>query len=316
MINKRYNSYLNFFEIQKKNSKEIFKISNLLKNKEKFLDLKPKYNTIFIFGLPRSGTTFLYDRICNQFEVGYVDNIFARFWKSPLFGAKISNNLLELQNNKDHNNFYGRTFKLKSPHEFSYFWMYWLKIKKHYTKFNSKNNVDWKKLTTIIKNIQHEFKKPIVFKTGFAANFSSYFEKYFPYPFFIYIKRSPKQVAVSILKARIANNQSRKKWWSMSPSNYAKFKKKNYLDQIANQVNQLNEDYQKAYDKIDNDKKILIDFSEYVKDPIKIERKIFNKLKKKYPKTKFNKKKIAFRNPNIKLSKSEIKKLISKINIT
>ena len=53
-----------------------------------------------------------------------------------------------------------------------------------------------------------------------------------------------------------------------------------------------------------------------MKDPIKIEKKIFNKIKKKYPKTKFDKKKIVFRNPDIKLSKSEIKKLISKINIT
>src|SRR5438105_462788 len=49
---------------------------------------------IYLVGLPRSGTTLLSQLVSRQLEVGYINNLVARFWLRPSVGVRLSNALL------------------------------------------------------------------------------------------------------------------------------------------------------------------------------------------------------------------------------
>ena len=44
----------------------------------------PSVPLLFIVGVPRSGTTLLYQLMCTHLDVGYVSNAMARWWMAPI----------------------------------------------------------------------------------------------------------------------------------------------------------------------------------------------------------------------------------------
>lgn len=78
--------------------------------------------TVFICGAPRSGTTLLYQLLAYVGEVGYVNNLVARFYANPPLGAWLSE---QAQVPKVFHpvSSYGRTSGVSSPHEFGRFWL-------------------------------------------------------------------------------------------------------------------------------------------------------------------------------------------------
>ncbi len=86
----------------------------------------PGYPNIFIFGAPRSGTTLLSQVLALCLDIGYIDNLIARFWKAPLQGIRLSKILLQDLRRTDFSSVHGVTIDLTEPHEFGYFWTRWL----------------------------------------------------------------------------------------------------------------------------------------------------------------------------------------------
>lgn len=77
---------------------------------------------IWVIGLPRSGSTLLMQLICAGLNVGYINNLTARFWRAPQTGMRLSNILLNDTRPKLFSSHYGSSPELSGPHEFSYFW--------------------------------------------------------------------------------------------------------------------------------------------------------------------------------------------------
>ncbi len=77
---------------------------------------------MFICGAPRSGTTLLYQLLAYVGEVGYVNNLIARFYANPPLGAWLSEQA-QIDRVFLPKSVYGRTFGASSPHEFGRFWL-------------------------------------------------------------------------------------------------------------------------------------------------------------------------------------------------
>mgnify|MGYP006412211417 FL=1 len=129
------------------------------------IDVDDGHPLIIPFGLPRSATTLLTQVIISYFDVGYVDNIIARFWESPIYGIALSNALLKEKHNSFSSN-YGKTLEISSPHEFSYFWHKWMSIDSLYDLDieRIKRDTNWIGLSNILTQMSIEFDKPMVMK--------------------------------------------------------------------------------------------------------------------------------------------------------
>lgn len=77
---------------------------------------------VFICGAPRSGTTLLYQLLAYVGDVGYVNNLMARFYANPPLGAWLSEQA-QIDRVFLPKSVYGRTFGASSPHEFGRFWL-------------------------------------------------------------------------------------------------------------------------------------------------------------------------------------------------
>ena len=233
----------------------------------------PELPNIFIFGLPRSGTTLTYQLIANSLELGYVNNLMARFWLAPISGIRLSRSVLGDMRDDSFMSDYGKSTEITGPHEFAYFWHHWLKINDtdDMLDFSGyKASVDWKSLRNIILNMQQAFSgKGMVFKTNYVVNFLEQFAETFENAIFIYIKRDPLDVACSILKARKKYFGDYNQWWATHPENFEQLKALPYHEQVVEQVLSLERLYDHKAKQINSEKSIMITYDELCKNPKK-----------------------------------------------
>ena len=225
--------------MQKKNSKKLISFSKAAKGipllffpiisifERFFLEKKIKNKLIqpvFIIGAPRTGSTILYQALTNYTNVVYIDNLVCRWHRNLLFGFWLAD---KKKGDRAHNNFeadHGNTkrFGFSAPSECGAFWYRWLPKDSHF--------VDYDKITRkMIIQIQSEiisvisyFEKPLVFKNLNAGQRLRLISLAFPQAKFIYIKRDPRFVIRSILKARRTNDIRPNQWWSIMPPDYKK----------------------------------------------------------------------------------------------
>jgi len=232
---------------------------------------------LFVFGLPRSGTTLITQLIAHTFDIGYINNLIARFWLAPVHGIKLSKNIIGDQKQITFRSDYARTFHISDIHEFGYFWRYWLKketLQDITCVREMEKNIDWAGLKKVLANIQHEFNKPMVFKNIFGSYHIQKLNEVIERVLFIYIKRDLCDVAVSILDARKKYYPDLNTWWSSIPIEYEQLKNLNYLEQIAGQVYFLTVLYERQIESLKDENYVLIDYEELCKNPRSIIMKI------------------------------------------
>lgn len=226
---------------------------------------------IFIFGLPRSGTTLTYQLVTNSLNVGFINNLMARFWLAPVSGIMLSRSIFGDTKDDTFVSDYGKSVQIYGPHEFAYFWHDCLKITsiEDMLDFSGyKESVDWENLHTVLLNMQQAFSgKPMVFKTNYVANFLEQFAETFKKSLFIYIKRDSLDVACSILEARKKYFGRTEEWWATYPENYDELKELPPYEQIVEQVLSLEKTYHDKIKQIDPERAIEISYEALCADP-------------------------------------------------
>ncbi len=204
-----------------------------------YKDYPIEHPFIFVFGLPRSGTTLITQLIAHSLDVGYINNLMARFWLAPLHGIRLSRHILKNQKQITFQSDYARTPGLGDVHEFGYFWRYWLKKEtlEDVTHAGEREaEIDWQGLRRVLATMQHEFDKSLVFKNIFGSYHLKKMREVLHKVIYVYIERDPLDVAVSILEARKKYYEDWNTWWSYTPVEYDLLKGRNYWEQIAGQV--------------------------------------------------------------------------------
>lgn len=243
------------------------------------------YPTLFVFGLPRSGTTLTYQLICQCLEVGYVNNLIARFWLSPLYGIALSQMVIGAPTRTDFNSAFGVTEGPHGPHEFGYFWNHWLRISEIDDMLDfgcRKADVDWAKLGRTVRSMQGMFGSGMVFKTVYAGSYIRAFSETFAMPLFIYIERDPVDVALSILKARVAYYGHAQAWWSTFPPNYPALAGLPFDRQIAGQVHSLRSAYEETMQLVSPERIVRLSYLRLCEDPAGVVSEIRGRIKEAY----------------------------------
>lgn len=259
---------------KKDESQESFltQLNHLLNSHEtpEYQELEISAPIFFIFGLPRSGTTILSQLLTYCLDVGYINNVIARFWSAPLTGIKLSKILLKNEKDFSFQSNLGQTHQLSEPHEFGYFWQQWLKKEQQadFLKFNEdEESIDWQGLKTCLANLQYEFAKPLLFRNNLGANHMPRFNREIPKLMWIYIHRDSYDVAHSIYQARKKYYQDKTTWWGTYPPSYLEVKDKPIFEQIAAQVIDLKIFYQQQLAQIPAQQQWTLSYEELCRSP-------------------------------------------------
>lgn len=228
------------------------------------------YPTLFIFGLPRSGTTLTYQLLTQSLDLGYVNNLIARFWLAPQHGIALSEAVLGSPPEATFRSDFGKSEGPYGPHEFAYFWHHWLKVVdvEDMLAFDqSRDDIDWAALGDTVRCMQDMFGRGIVFKTLHAANHMRAFATTFAMPLFIYVERDPVDVALSLLGTRIAYYGRPDVWWSIYPPDYRELAALPFPQQIAGQVRSLRTTYEREMRRVPPELVLRVHYAELCSSP-------------------------------------------------
>jgi Sulfotransferase family len=217
----------------------LLEINQALEPHEPEVDDIPPRPHLFVFGLPRSGTTLAHQILAWSLDVGYVTNVMARFWLAPYAGAVLSRATLGDLRDGSFASDYGKSFGPAGSHEFAYFWQRWLGIRDVADLLDfsgDSERADWSGAAAAVRRIGAAFGKPLLFKTNYAAQFLPGFARTFPMPLFVHVRRDPVQVALSILAARRSYYGTTDTWWATYPPDYERLSGLVPAEQIAGQV--------------------------------------------------------------------------------
>lgn len=154
-----------------------------------------------ITGLPRSGTTLLYQLMARSGAVGYPSNVMALFHQVPWVGARLQVQLAATDPTLSTRSVGGRTPEPLDPHEFGYFWR---RVCGH-----SANSLHQDRGRPSTGEIQREldlvasvFGKPVVYKNFLALAHTSWMLAELEGMHLVVVHRPLLDVAASLIQLR------------------------------------------------------------------------------------------------------------------
>lgn len=257
----------------------------LAKEIDEYEDFEIEYPFIFVLGLPRSGTTLLTQLLCDSLDIGWIDNIIARFWLAPLHGIELSKILLSKSKQSEFQSDFGKSSNLSDPHEFAYFWWYWFKMEKEedfYPQNKKEEAIDWSSFKKTMSNIQHKFKRPVIMKNMLGANYFEKITSILEKVIWIYIERDPKDIALSLLKGRMRYYGDPNTWLSVYPPEYEMLKNLPWQEQIAGQTFYLTKFYHNQLNTAKKEGVIKVTYKELCESPASIIEKVTQRVLQLY----------------------------------
>jgi hypothetical protein len=180
--------------------------------------LDEEYPTLHVVGVPRSGTTLLYQVVAAGLEVGYVSNLVAAFWRAPVLGLRLARKLGLDRFDSSFASSFGRTGGVAEPHEFGYFWNHHLR----YPGLSElpeghEETIDWARLRTVLVAMAHWNRAPIAFKPMLLVWHLERMAREMPRTCYVWIRRDLRLTALSLLEMRKALFGSFEAWASLRP---------------------------------------------------------------------------------------------------
>ncbi|MCK4524842.1 MAG: sulfotransferase [Candidatus Andersenbacteria bacterium] len=218
----------------------------------------------FILGLPRTGTTLIYQYVAHRLNIAYFTNGVGKHSKFPSLVTLLQKKMHSPYASNFESN-YGRVRGSMAPREAGGFWCRFFNID-NYEKYEEISN---RKINTIKKTI---FKIQNIFNDAPFVNKNvkhilrlSALAKIFPNSYFIIVWRDPIDIGLSLLKWR--KNNGINKWFSVKPKNYENLKDIHYLDQIADQVYELDKKLRTDIAKLNKKRIFNIQYKEFCENP-------------------------------------------------
>lgn len=252
-----------------KKIRELFSLNTYAEIMEKLLlpDVKTlKAPQIFIFGLPRSGTTLIYQYIVHRLQVAYFTNGVGYFPVAPCLVTRVQH-FFYGRYESDFKSRFGKNLGPVAPREAGGFWNRFLGVD-NYVKYDSLPEEDRQTLIRTVGCVQHVFGGlPFVNKNVKHLLRVDALSKLFPDYFFLIVERSFTDVGISLLRARHEILSDPNEWWSVKPPDYGQLKNLPIVQQIAHQVLSLKKKMEQDLSLCVPHRVLRIHYDEFCADP-------------------------------------------------
>lgn len=233
-----------------------------------YLDLEEEHSTLHVIGVPRSGTTLLYQVVAAGLEIGYVDNLTAAFWRAPVLGRRLARKLGVRGPESTFDSAFGRTRGVGEPHEFGYFWNHHLRYPGLYAlPEGHEETVDWGMLRTVLVNMAHWERGSIAFKPMLLTWHLERMAREMPRTCFVWIRRDPHETALSLLSMRQALHGTYETWASLRPHGPDWLADEPPWRQVAAQAVELERTIATAFERIGEESVLTIGYEELCSAP-------------------------------------------------
>jgi hypothetical protein len=231
---------------------------------------KSKTIPVFIIGVPRSGTTLLYQLMIQSFRFSYIPNISRIIDRAPVLAARLTKFFL-----REHKEYFKSSFGeikgLMAPSEAGRVWNRWYPIAKkegyNYSDENELSSFEKKQVSMMVKGFEKTFRSPFINKNvKHSVRIRSLID-IFPNALFLWMRRNDLETAVSILDSRRKNNGDISEWWSVMPREIKKLKNLHYLDQIAGQICFIKKNIAQDRESIGRNKILSINYKDLCQRP-------------------------------------------------
>jgi hypothetical protein len=245
-----------------------YAVNRILGLKEHRLTKKyrvPGAPIIFIVGVPRSGTTLLYQMMASHLDIIYITNAIARYWLAPLwaFQRQDEQTRFELRSHL------GRGEGANAPHEFGWFWQYHAPMEGSHHRIGSELDAfDWKSIRAELEAIAGWSGRPLVIKSLLAVNYHiARFAQELGGSTFIHIERDPRFTAQSLLEARRKRYGDDKIWWSIRPRDVDAWLDRDPIEQVAHQIGDVSRHIEEGLATLPPERWISLRYEKLVADP-------------------------------------------------
>lgn len=228
------------------------------------------YPTILVVSAPRTGSTLLTQVLASRLNVGYISNLMARFYNTPMVGARLQNLILanKVHELRSYKSKHGVTPDIYEPHEFGYFWSRHLSFGKPFHQpesISDLNKIDFKNLDLELQGITSSFQKPTVMKCPLGVFFVKQLLEY-TNSYVIYLTREFDDLQRSILRVRKDRLGSETEWWSIRPSGFEEVLTQSPKEQVAWQINQIESAVEEGI--IGHESRVIkCDYNSFVDEP-------------------------------------------------
>lgn len=193
---------------------------------------------LFILGLPRSGTTLVYQYIVHRLHVAYFTNGVGRYPHSPCAITWLQH-LFYGEYRSDFRSHYGKVAHALGPREAGALWARFFDLEA-YCSQEQVSPQERELLRATIACVQGIYGgAPFVNKNVKHLLRIDPLAAIFPEACFLTIERDVRDVALSILRARHTQQKDPRQWWSVRPPNHAALGDLSAAEQVAGQISGL-----------------------------------------------------------------------------
>jgi len=264
---------------------------------------------LFILGLPRTGTTLVYQYVVHRLQVAYFTNGVGRFYLAPCLATWVQRTL-NSEYESDFMSEYGSVLGPMAPQEAGRFWGRFFDFE-DYVSPEHVSPQSRRKLRRTIACVQRLFGNPLLVNKNVKHILRiPVLDAIFPNAFFLRVERDHVDVALSLLRARYANLEDPSDWWSARPPNHQDLQDLPKDEQIARQVKALDRKVETDLSKIPSDRVLRINYQAFCNGPDALIRTIRSRIQ---PTELRNPKKKRFRPSTNTAQTQEEKRLVERI---
>ncbi|MGB8223841.1 MAG: sulfotransferase [Polyangiales bacterium] len=222
---------------------------------------------IFIVGVPRSGTTLLYQLMAKHLDVLYVTNEVARYWLAPLWAFRRN----ETETPIDLRSHLGLGEGPAAPHEFGWFWEYHAPLEGLHHRVGAELSVfDWDSIRAELEGIAGWSGRPLVLKSLLAVDYHiSQFARELRGASFIRIERDPRFTAQSLLEARRNRYGDEWTWLSIRPRDVDAWRDRAPVEQVAHQIGDVSRHIEAGLAALPSERWLSLRYENLLADPLK-----------------------------------------------
>ena len=230
---------------------------------------------LFIMGLPRSGTTLVYQYIVHRLNVSYFTHGVGKFPHAPCLTTYIQHKLYGQYESEFKSNYGKESASVAvAPREAGGLWCRFFDAN-NYVEVDDLVEKDIYPLQNTIACVQNIFGGiPFVNKNVKHLLRIEALDKIFPNSRFLIVEREISDVAISILRGRYKNLTDPTQWWSVRPPDYKKLKDLSVAEQVANQCISLQKKMESDLSKLQSERVVRIHYEDFCSNPEGLIRKI------------------------------------------